>query len=59
METRNDESKKVPETRKEEKKRRFRIVELEERIAPKYHYNPKAGKYVGHYNYCKENPRFC
>ena len=36
MEPRKDESQKVPEPRKEEKqrKRRFQIVKLEERIAP-------------------------
>jgi hypothetical protein len=34
MEPRNDESRKAPEPRKEEKKRRFQIVKLEERIAP-------------------------
>jgi hypothetical protein len=36
MEPRNDESQKVPEPPKEEKqrKRRFQIVKLEERIAP-------------------------
>ena len=34
MEPRNDESQKVPEPRTEERKRRFRIIKLEERIAP-------------------------
>jgi hypothetical protein len=34
MEPRKDEPQKVPEPRKEERKRRFQIVKLEERIAP-------------------------
>ena len=34
MEPRNDEPRKAPEPRKEEKKRRFQIIKLEERIAP-------------------------
>ena len=31
----------------ETKKPRFKIEKLEERIAPKCFYNPKAGKFVG------------
>jgi hypothetical protein len=34
MEPRNDESQQVPEPREVERKRRFQIVKLEERIAP-------------------------
>jgi len=34
MEPRQEELKKEPEPRKEERKRRFQIVKLEERIAP-------------------------
>ena len=34
MEPRNDEPRKAPEPNKEEKKRRFQIIKLEERIAP-------------------------
>jgi hypothetical protein len=34
MEPRDDEPRKAPEPRKEEKKRRFQIIKLEERIAP-------------------------
>jgi hypothetical protein len=37
----NDESRKAPQARKEAKKGRFRIVKLEERVAPRvgrYHY---------------------
>ena len=34
MELRKDELRKAPEPRKEERKRRFQIVKLEERIAP-------------------------
>ena len=52
MEPRVEESKKPPEARKEEKKRRFQIVKLEERIAPcGYHQNPH-GKYVGSLHGC-------
>ena len=58
METRNDESRLEPKPGPEERKRRFQIVKLEERIAPhrgrghdrcyfgNYHYNPH-GKPVG------------
>ena len=34
MEPRDDEPRKAPEPRKEEKKPRFQIIKLEERIAP-------------------------
>ena len=34
MEPRQDESQKAPQPRQEERKRRFQIVKLEERIAP-------------------------
>jgi hypothetical protein len=34
MEPRRDESRKAPQPRKEERKRRFQIMKLEERIAP-------------------------
>jgi hypothetical protein len=46
MEPRNDEPRKEPEPRKEDEKRprRFQIVKLEERIAP------RSGKYHGHTN---------
>jgi hypothetical protein len=42
--------KKVSQDRKNERKNRFQIVKLEERIAPNcsYHTNPQ-GKGVGHY----------
>ena len=40
MEPRKDESKKSPEPRKAERKRRFQIVKLEERIAPRC--NPRS-----------------
>jgi hypothetical protein len=47
MEPRKDELKKSPEPRKEERKRRFQIVKLEERIAPRqgfqYHYQGHCG----------------
>jgi hypothetical protein len=49
MEPRKDESRKAPEPRKEERKRRFQIVKLEERIAPRCHDNPH-GKQVGNHN---------
>ena len=52
MDTRNEQPPKAPEPRKVERKRRFKIVPLEERIAPSCHYNPH-GKLVGHYT------RFC
>jgi hypothetical protein len=55
MEPRKDELKRAPESRKEERKRRFQIVKLEERIAPshKCRYKPTPGarpgyRYVGH-----------
>ena len=34
MEPRNDDAKKAPEPRQPERKRRFQIIKLEERIAP-------------------------
>ena len=49
MEPRQDEPRKEPEPRQEERKRRFQIVKLEERIAPcnpHFHFNPQ-GKLVG------------
>jgi hypothetical protein len=51
MEPRNQVLKKIPHETKCEKKSRFQIVKLEERIAPKCtaHYNPQ-GKLVGHYS---------
>ena len=47
MEPRNEEPRKEPEPRKEDEKRqrRFQIVKLEERIAPRI-----GGKYHGHTN---------
>jgi hypothetical protein len=54
MEPRKDELK-SPKPRKEERKRRFQIVMLEERIAPcSPHYNPQ-GKLVGLGN-CRPGP---
>jgi len=47
MEPRHDESKTPPESVPDATQSRFRIVKLEERIAPcNPHYNPK-GKFVG------------
>lgn len=49
MEPRNEQPKKDTEPRKEARKIRFRIVKLEERIAPGCqagHFNPH-GKFVG------------
>ncbi len=49
MEPRKAELTKTPQHRKEERKSRFQIVKLEERIAPKCtsaHLNPR-GKWVG------------
>jgi hypothetical protein len=39
MEPRQEELKKEPEPRKEERKRRFQIVKLEERLAPRNRLN--------------------
>jgi hypothetical protein len=43
MEPRKAELKKVPETHTDERKRRFRIEKLEERIAPRFHYKSNSG----------------
>jgi len=48
MEPRNDESKKAPKPHKEVRKRRFQIVKLEERIAPRCHDNPHGKQVSGH-----------
>ena len=47
MEPRKDELKKVPQTRMEVRKNRFRIVKLEERIAPRCHSNRAGTRYWG------------
>ncbi len=52
MEPRNDQSQKAAEPRKEERQRRFQIVKLEERIAPRiggYRYN--SGNHFGQYKH--------
>ena len=52
MEPRKEVLKKTPEQRKEERKSRFQIVKLEERIAPcNPHLNPQ-GKPVGNSDHC-------
>ena len=50
MEPRKDESKKAAEPRKDGRKRRFRIVQLEERIAPSH----RPGHYRGDGYYRKQ-----
>jgi hypothetical protein len=51
MEPRKEELKKTPQQRPDERKRRFQMVKLEERIAPCGHYNPHD-KVVGHGGIC-------
>ena len=57
MEPRHEESrKKDTKPRKEERKRRFQIVKLEERIAPcNPHHNPQ-GHYAGLGAHCRPGP---
>jgi hypothetical protein len=47
MEPRKNESEREREPRKKERKRRFQIVKLEERVAPRCVYHPQNGKYTG------------
>src|SRR5262245_51570331 len=42
LESRNEQLKKAPKPLKEERKRRFQIEKLEERIAPSCHLNPQG-----------------
>ena len=50
MEPRKEVLKKERERRKEERKSRFQIVKLEERVAPRCHY---SGHYTTHWGNCK------
>jgi len=50
MEPRQNELKKTPECRKDERKTRFQIVRVEERIAPRCHY---GNHYSNHHGNCK------
>ena len=52
MEPRKEGLKANPQPRKEERKRRFQIVKLEERIAPRIeHYGNNPGNHFGQYKH--------
>ncbi len=48
MEPRKAALKKTPEQRKEDRKSRFQIAKLEQRIAPHCHFNPHGNDVGGH-----------
>ena len=52
MEPRKVESQQAREPRKDEKKSRFQIIKLEERIAPNQGGIPNGGRWDGYYKPC-------